>query len=218
GFIGAIKRNSESIGLDFNPHGGNNNKKQKIIRGQQQSNYYDENNNNSDDDKEVVHKKRDKEYEKYVKKTQETYGYNVISYQDALINQSFQQVKENEKSELQQPELNNNSKVFYNSEDQLVRALGEQIFDEPKSKVAVSVLSTTSLLLLTFAWYRASEYLFEKLSVAIFGEASHISKNPVTLAIITTIVILIVHEYFKRKEKEKVKQLEKLKFFFNNHK
>lgn len=83
-------------------------------------------------------------------------------------------------------------------------SLGEEIYDEPMNEVFISVLSTTSLLLLTFAWFRAAEKFFTQTTKNWFGDENHL----VGQAILTTIVITIIHFFIRSQSNDHKKQME----------
>lgn len=82
-------------------------------------------------------------------------------------------------------------------------ALGEEIYAEPMNQVFLSVLSTTSLLLLTFAWFRAGEGIFTDLTKQLFGD----NNNLIGQAVITTVVVMIVHQFIRSQSELHQQQL-----------
>jgi hypothetical protein len=84
-------------------------------------------------------------------------------------------------------------------------SLGEQIYNEPMNQVFISVLSTTSLLLLTFAWFRAAEKVLTYLTVQMFGK----DDNLIWQAILTTVLVMAIHSYIVNQSPEHAEQLKR---------
>jgi len=97
------------------------------------------------------------------------------------------------------------SRMYYNDDDNYdsrgYQTLGEEIFEENVPTMFLSVLSTTSLLLLTFAWFRAAEQIFDYTSMKLFGVGSKLSESPIITALITTILIVLIHEVVRARSR-----------------
>lgn len=124
-------------------------------------------------------------------RTEMTYGFDDYRLADSLL--SFQKgLALNGYREGEPPRM----------KGRFAPALGEQIFNEKTKDVLYSVLSTTSLLLLTFAWYRAAEYIFVEMNGKLFGENSIFAKNPIIIAVLTTLIVMVIHDGLKKKHRE----------------